>query len=153
MNHRRSERVASALQEELSRRLLTEVKDPRIGVISITGVSVNPDLTVARIRYLPLGGQGNRAEIQAGLNEAARRLRGPIGRALGTRTTPELRFEIDKNIEYAAHMEEVMRNLPKGADEGAGAPEGADGAPTSGGEGGSDPAEGAAPERGGASDA
>ena len=148
MNHRRSERVASALQEELSRRLLTEVKDPRIGVVSITGVSVNPDLTVARIRYLPLGGQGNRAEIQAGLNEAARRLRGPIGRALGTRTTPELRFEIDKNIEYAAHMEEVMRNLPRAAEDAAQGAEGGEAA-----EGGEGAAEGTPPAGGGSSDA
>jgi ribosome-binding factor A len=117
MSSRRAERVASVLQEEVSRRLLTEVKDPRVGVISITGVAVSPDLSVARIRYLPLGGVGNRAQIQAGLNDAARQLRGPVGRALGVRHAPELRFEIDRNIEYAAHMDEVLRNLPRAPDD------------------------------------
>lgn len=112
MASRRPARVASVLQEELSRRLLTDVKDPRVGIITITGVEVSPDLAFARITYLPLGGQGNRDKIQAGLRDVARQLRGPIGRALGTRHAPELRFELDRNIEYAAHMDEVFRTLP-----------------------------------------
>jgi len=68
---------------------------------------------VARIRYLPLAGQGDRAAIAAALLEAAKQMRGPVGRALGLRHAPELRFEIDKNIEYAQHMEEVFRRLPR----------------------------------------
>ena len=112
MASRRPERIASVIQEEVSRLLLTEIKDPRVGSISVTGVTVNHDLTVARIRYLPLGGVGDRAAIQAGLDSAARSLRGQVGRALGIRHAPELRFEIDRNIEYAAHMEDVFRTLP-----------------------------------------
>lgn len=112
MSARRAARVASVIQEEVSRLLLVDVQDPRIGSISVTGVSVNPDLSVARIRYLPLGGSGDRATIQAALDELSRKIRGPVGRALGIRHAPELRFEIDRNIEYAAHMEEVLKNLP-----------------------------------------
>jgi ribosome-binding factor A len=114
---RRAERVASVIHAELARMLREDVKDPAVGSVSLTAVSVNPDLSVARVRYLPLGGTGDRAAIQAALDAEARKLRGPLGRALGIRHAPEIRFEIDKNVEYAAHMDEVFRNLPKPATE------------------------------------
>lgn len=104
------------LQEEVARLLQVEVQDPRIASVTITGVTVNDDLSVARIRYLPLGGRGDRTAMQAALDELAPRIRGPVGRALGIRHAPELRFEIDRNIEYAAHMDEVFKNLPRPAD-------------------------------------
>ncbi len=110
--------------------LLTDVKDPRIGIISITGVSVNPDLSVAHIQYLPMDSKGSgggvqrdRKVIAEGLKQAAKHMRGPVGRALGARHAPELRFEIDRNLEYAMHMQDVLANLPKPADEVAASPE------------------------------
>lgn len=115
MSARRAARVASVLQAEVVRLLQVEVQDPRLTSVSITGVTVNDDLSVARIRYLPLGGRGDRAAMQAGLNELAPRIRGPVGRALGIRHAPELRFELDRNIEYAAHMAEVFKSLPRPA--------------------------------------
>jgi ribosome-binding factor A len=117
MSSRRAERVASAIQQELARMLREEVKDPRVETVSITAVAVSPDLSVARVRYLPLGGRGDRKAIQEALDDAAPQLRGPIGRALRMRHAPEIRFEIDRNIEYAAHMDEVFKNLPKPAPE------------------------------------
>jgi ribosome-binding factor A len=117
MSSRRAERVASVIHAELARLLREEVKDPRVGSVSITGVSVKPDLSIARVRYLPLGGEGDRAQVQAGLDAAVRFLRGPLGRALGIRHAPEIRFELDQNVEYAAHMERVLRNLPAAAPE------------------------------------
>lgn len=113
MASRRPERIASVIHAELSRMLREDVKDPTLGPVTITGVTVTPDLSVARVRWVPLGGIGDRVVIQAALESAARQLRGPVGRTLGTRHSPELRFELDKNVEYAAHMEEVFRNLPK----------------------------------------
>ena len=117
MSSRRAERVASVIHAELARLLREEVKDPRVGTVSITGVAIKPDLSVARVRYLPLAGAGDRAQVQAGLEAAARFLRGPIGRALGIRHAPELRFELDQNVEYAAHMDQVFRTLPAPADD------------------------------------
>ncbi|MFN7144498.1 MAG: 30S ribosome-binding factor RbfA [Myxococcota bacterium] len=123
MSSRRAERIASVIHAELARLLREEVKDPRIGTISITGVSVKPDLSIARVRYLPLAGAGDRGLVQAGLEAAARFLRGPLGRALGIRHAPEIRFELDPNIEYAAHMDQLLRNLPASAPEDAAASE------------------------------
>lgn len=121
MSSRRAERIASVIHAELARLLREEVKDPRVGPVSITGVSIKPDLSVARVRYVPLGGAGDVALVQAGLEAAARFLRGPLGRALGIRHAPEIRFEADRNVEYAAHMDRVLRNLPPaGAESGAG---------------------------------
>ena len=93
--------------------LREDVKDEALRLVSIVEVVVNPDLSVAHVKWLPLGGLGNRGAMQAGLDRAARKLRGPVGRALGIRHAPELRFEIDRNVEYAAHMEGVLANLPK----------------------------------------
>ena len=112
MSSRRAERIASVIHAELARLLREEVKDPRVGTISITGVSLKPDLSIARVRYMPLAGAGDRGQVQAGLDAAARFLRGPLGRALGIRHAPELRFELDPNVEYAAHMDQLLRNLP-----------------------------------------
>jgi len=67
------------------------------------------------VRYVPLAGAGDAALVQAGLDAAARFLRGPLGRALGIRHAPELRFESDPNVEYAAHMERLLRSLPPAA--------------------------------------
>lgn len=116
MANRRAERIASAVQQEVARLLLTDVKDPRIGIISITGVTVNADLSVAAITYLPLNGAGDRKLIAAGLKQAAKHMRGPVGRALGARHAPELRFEIDRNLEYSLHMADVLANLPKSSE-------------------------------------
>lgn len=117
MSARRAARIASVIQEEVARILRVEAKDPRITPLTVTNVAVNDDLSVARICYMPLGGRGDRDAMQAALDELAPRIRGPVGRALGIRHAPELRFEFDRNIDYAAHMEEVFRNLPRPAEE------------------------------------
>ncbi|MES2637845.1 MAG: 30S ribosome-binding factor RbfA [Myxococcota bacterium] len=117
MSNRRAERIASIMHAELARLLREEVKDPRVGTISITEVLVKPDLGSARVRYLPLGGAGDRVQVQAGLEAAARYLRGPVGRALGIRHAPELKFELDPNVEYAARMDALLRALPPAAEE------------------------------------
>lgn len=118
MSSRRADRVASAIQQELARMLREDVKDDALRLVSILGVEVSPDLSVARIKWLPLGGLGDRVAMQAALERASRQLRGPMGRALGVRHAPELRFELDKNVEYAAHMEKVLASIPKPADDG-----------------------------------
>ncbi len=118
MSSRRADRVASAIQQELARMLREDVKDDALRLVSILGVEVSPDLSVARIKWLPLGGLGDRVAMQAALERASRQLRGPMGRALGVRHAPELRFELDKNVEYAAHMEKVLAGIPKPADDG-----------------------------------
>ena len=113
MPARRADRIANRIQEEVTLLLHHGVSDPRVGMISILGVSVTDDLSVARIRWLPFAGIGDREAIAEGLKSMAPQMRGPVGRSLGIRHAPELRFELDKNVEYAAHMEQLLANLPK----------------------------------------
>ncbi len=120
MSSRRAERVASVVHQELARMLLEDVKDDQLRLVSLVDVAVSPDLSVAKVKWLPLGGLGDRAAMQAALDRASRQLRGPLGRALKIRHAPEIRFELDRNVEYAAHMEHVLANLPKAADDDAG---------------------------------
>jgi ribosome-binding factor A len=99
----RAERVAEMLHRELDERLRLEVKDPRITPISITSIEVSRDLSRAVVEFLPLGGGQVEQDLLDGLAQAARQLRGPIGRALRLRHAPEIVFRVD------AHTEEAIR--------------------------------------------
>jgi ribosome-binding factor A len=111
MAGRRADRIAVRVQEEVTRLLREGVADPRVGNVSVIGVSVNDDLSVAIVRWLPFGGVGNRVTIGEGLKAVAPMLRGPVGRSLGIRHSPELRFELDRNVEYAAHIDDIFAKL------------------------------------------
>lgn len=110
MGHR-PQRVAEMIHKELARRLLLEVKDPRVTPVSITHVQVSGDLSVARVQYMPLGGGTPSEELQAGIADVAKQLRGPIGRALRLRHAPELRFEIDTHTDEAVRMTTLLGEL------------------------------------------
>jgi ribosome-binding factor A len=111
MGHKRPERVAGLVHSELSRLLREEVSDPRIGIVSITGVRLTPDLKRAQVRVLPLGGEGNRREVLAGLGAAAGFLRGRLGRNLKLRFAPALIFELDEGLEEAVRMTDLLNRL------------------------------------------
>ncbi|GDX81104.1 ribosome-binding factor A [Deltaproteobacteria bacterium] len=113
MAGRRADRIANRVQEEITRLLREGVPDERVGNVSVIGVTVNDDLTCATIRWLPFGGIGDRVAIAEGLKTVAPYLRGPVGRSLGIRHSPELRFELDRNVEYAARMDDLFASLPK----------------------------------------
>jgi ribosome-binding factor A len=110
----RSRRVGDQIQRTLSELLRREVRDPRLGSITITEVRVSQDLSYATVFYSVLGGQfdmnkGDPALTQEILDEAAQMLRGRVGRALGLRHAPELRFEADTLIEEGARMSALIR--------------------------------------------
>lgn len=107
----RPERVAELIHRELGQRLLTEIKDPRVTPISITKVDVNRDLSRAVIHYLPLGGGVPDPDLIDGLDHAARQLRGPIGRALRLRHSPELVFEFDTHTEDAVRITQLLTEI------------------------------------------
>lgn len=107
----RPERIAELIHKELAKRLRLEVKDPRVTDISITHVKVSGDLRYARIHYMPLGGGAASEELQAGMVEAAKQLRGPIGRALRLRHSPELEFVVDTHTHDAIRMTSLLDQL------------------------------------------
>lgn len=107
MGHRPA-RVAEMIHRELAQRLRTEVKDPRLEPISITHVEVSGDLGRAVVSFLPLGGGEIGIDLQDALDDAARELRGPIGRALRLRRAPELKFERDTKTETAFRVDALL---------------------------------------------
>lgn len=113
----RPERVAEMVHRELALRLQTEIKDPDLVPISITGVEVTRDLGTATVRFLPLGGGEVTEALREALDRAARRLRGPVGRALRLRTAPVLIFVEDADLERAVRvtslLDEIGRELRK----------------------------------------
>lgn len=102
----RSRRVAQQIQRALSELIRRDVRDPRLGMVTITEVRMSPDLSYAQIYYSVLGAE--RATAQKILDAAAEMLRGPLGRALQLRHAPELRFVVDELIESGAHLSALI---------------------------------------------
>lgn len=107
----RPARIAEMVHRELAQRLRMDIKDDRITTVSITNVTVTPDLSRAVVHWLPLGGGTPTTDMVEGLASAARRLRGPIGRALRLRHAPELVFEVDTHTEAAVAMTDLLSRM------------------------------------------
>ena len=116
-------RVAEMIHRELAQRLREDIKDPRIGMVSITHVEVTRDLRVATVSYLPLGGGEADAALDDAMKDAARHLRGPIGRALRLRYSPELRMVRDVHTDQAVRLTNLLTDLVPKEDEPEAAPE------------------------------
>jgi ribosome-binding factor A len=110
MSGHRTDRVGALLQAALSEVLLRGVKDPRIGMVTITEVKLSPDLKHATVYVSTLGDDVAQARTLAGLASARPYLQSQAGRKLGLRFTPELRFEIDPSIGVAARLDELLRS-------------------------------------------
>jgi ribosome-binding factor A len=109
----RSRRVGDQIQRTLSELLRREVRDPRLGPITITDVRVSQDLSHAKVFYSVLGGAKDPKLTQEILDDAATMLRGRLGRSLGLRHAPEIHFEADSLIEEGARMSALIRDAVK----------------------------------------
>lgn len=107
---RRTDRVAEALQELIAELLLREIKDPRIGLVTITGVRVSPDLRHARVLFSRLGEASEREQSLAGLRSAAGFIRSQIARRLNLRVAPEIAFEYDPGLELAERVAKLLKD-------------------------------------------
>jgi ribosome-binding factor A len=106
----RIERVNEQLRRELSQIVVGEVKDPRIGAVTVTRVQTAPDLTLARVFIHITGDDAERKETMTGLRAATPFIRTTLGQRLPMRRVPELRFEPDRNLEHALRIEELLRD-------------------------------------------
>lgn len=115
---RRPEQVAENLRQVVADALTRDIRDPRVGFVTLTGVTVTPDLAHARIRVSVPGDDDAKAKALAGLRSAAGFLRTRAARALTTRSVPELHFELDRGLEHAARINELLAELKReeGAD-------------------------------------
>lgn len=111
METRRTHRVADLIRHEVAQILQKDVKDPRIGFLTLTGVEVSPDLSVARVYYTVLGGPANREETAKGLHSATPFIRRELGHILRLRVVPELRFLYDEALERGFRLQETLEDI------------------------------------------
>jgi ribosome-binding factor A len=108
---RRPEQVAGTIRQVIADALAREVRDPRVGFVTVTGVLVTNDLSHARVMVSVAGDEAERTKAMEGLQSAAGFLRTRAAKALTTRTVPELHFELDKGIQHAARIEELLQTI------------------------------------------
>ena len=109
----RAKRLGEQIQRELTELLRRDVKDERIGNVTITAVNVSGDLRTARVYYLIFGKQGPDPKVQQGLTSAAGFLRNALSKALMIRYTPTLTFELDTTIEHGVRLTQLIDSLKK----------------------------------------
>ncbi len=111
MSSARSDRLGEQLRRDLSQLIQFEIKDPRIGMVSITEVWVSRDLAYARIYVTRIGEVEAREPALEALNNAAGYLRRELGRRLSIRMIPKLSFFYDDSIENGANMEALIEQV------------------------------------------
>ena len=100
---RRSDRVAEQVRRDLADLIRGELKDPRVGMISLTAVELTPDYAHAKVFFATLNSE-HLEEVQVGLRRASGFLRRELGKRLHIHTLPELHFVYDNSIEHGANM-------------------------------------------------
>jgi ribosome-binding factor A len=108
---KRADRVADLIKTEISDLLLKQVRDPRIGLVTITGVKVTDDLRTARVFFVELGKDQCSEGVRAGLGKAAGFLRRELGRRLQLRSVPELLFTYDPSFAYGNRIERLISEI------------------------------------------
>ena len=107
----RTQRVADYLQRELGALIQNEVRDPRVGMVSVTGVNVSRDMGHARVYYTCLEHESSEeaTETTEALNRAAGFLRSQLSRDSSMRSVPQLRFYFDTSVGQGRHLEDLIR--------------------------------------------
>lgn len=109
-------RVSEQIKKELSQIIQMELKDPRIGFITVTGVETTSDLSQARIYLSVLGSNEQKEATLKALASATGFLRSELGKRMKLRHTPELLFKFDSSIEYGSRIESLLDDINRGTD-------------------------------------
>lgn len=100
----RRRRIEAEIQRVLSEVIAREVKDPRVGSVTITAVSMSADMGAARVYFTPFASLTSPEEVRIGLTHAGGFLRGEVGRRLRLRHAPRLEFVFDDTVDRAARL-------------------------------------------------
>ena len=104
----RRDRISEQIRRELAELIRTELKDPRVGMISLTDVLVSADYAHAKVFFSSLAGSEHLDAVQAGLQRAAGFLRGELGKRISIHTTPQLHFVFDESLERGAQLTKLI---------------------------------------------
>lgn len=111
MAKNRTGRVGEEIKKELSVMIQRELKDPRIGFVTVTGVDVTSDLSQAKVYLSVLGDEDQKKDTLKALDKATGFLRTEIGKRIRLRHTPELIFKIDESIAYGSRIEKLLDEI------------------------------------------
>ena len=112
----RQKRLGELLKQEISELITREIKDPRIGFVSITSVDLSPDLRNAKIYISVIGNEKEKKSSLAGLNSAVSFIKRELGRRLRLKYMPDLTIIYDDSIEKAAHISALIDSVVKEED-------------------------------------
>jgi ribosome-binding factor A len=112
----RLQRIEAQMQRVLAEMVAREVKDPRVGPITVTQVALAPDMSVARVFVVPFGGMTAHPQMLDGLKAAAGFLRGEVGRRVALRHAPRLEFVQDDSFDRAAALTALIDKANKPRD-------------------------------------
>jgi ribosome-binding factor A len=109
----RQEKVERQIKIEVSEIIQREMKDPRLGFVTITDVEITPDLRHARVFFSVLGDEKQHADSLKALKSAAGFVRSELGKRIRMRVTPEIEFRVDESIEHGVHIFELLEKIKK----------------------------------------
>jgi ribosome-binding factor A len=107
----RKEKVQDAIQKEVCDILQNELKDPRLGFITITGVEISDDLRYAKVFFSVLGKEEEKTKTKEALKSAIGFIRTMVAERIQLRFAPELSFREDQSSEYSSHIQKVLDEI------------------------------------------
>ena len=111
----RRDRICEQIRRELAELIRTELKDPRVGMVSLTGVDISADYAHAKVFFSSMSGREHLDSVLAGLNQAAGFLRRELGRRIAIHNTPQLHFVYDESLERGADLSKLIEQAVSSA--------------------------------------
>jgi len=112
---RRPEQVSETLRQVIADALTRGIRDPRVGFVTVTRVEVTNDLSHAKVFVAVPGEEADQQRAMEGLRSASGYLRSLSAKVLTTRSVPELHFELDRGLQHAARINELLEGLRREA--------------------------------------
>lgn len=109
----RQARIADQIQRELAELIRLEIRDPRVGMVTLTAVELSPDQSHAKVFFTVLGSASDAELARHGLEHAAGFLRSQLAHRLTTRTVPDLSFVYDESVERGVRLTRLIEEAVK----------------------------------------
>ena len=113
MGQLRIEKIQELMKQEISKIILQELKDPRIGFVTVTQVEVSRDLSLAKVYISIMGSEEQIEGSWKGLQSSLGFIRREVGHCIRLRITPELRFVLDKSLDYSDHIQKLLLQIER----------------------------------------
>ena len=111
MSQLRIEKIQELMKQEISQIILQELKDPRIGFVTVTQVEITGDLRNAKVYVSLMGNEEQIKDCWRGLQSSLGFIRREIGKRIRLRFTPDLTFALDKSLDYSAHIQKLLLKI------------------------------------------